>query len=100
MGEVLAMGNVAVSPVLASEALLADIEQAVVQWIAIIWDTPVATLMVDCWPPWPRSWHPSPRDQPWFTHVCDAVHALWQAARWAGESGDMVASVQQEFCRV
>ena len=77
MGEVLAAGNVAVSPVLASEALLSAFERAVVWRIAAIWGIPVAALMVDRWPPWPQSRGPSPCDQPWFAPACAAVRVAW-----------------------
>ena len=100
MGEILAAGNVTGSPALASEVLLDAFEQVVVQWIAAIWGTPVAALLVDHRPPWPQSWGPSPHDQPWFTPLCAVVHIAWQAARWVGESRDVVALVRREFCCV
>ena len=52
-GEILAAAIVAVSPVLASEVLLATFEQAVVWQMAVIQGTPVAVLMVDHRPPRP-----------------------------------------------
>ena len=54
MGEILAAGDVAASPVLACKAELAAFEQVVVQWIVVIWGTPVAALMVDRRPPRPQ----------------------------------------------
>ena len=100
MGEILAAGNMAASPVLAIEALLAAFECAVVWRIVAIRCTSVDALLVDHRPPWPRSQGPSPRDQPWFTPACAAVCATWHAAWWAGESGDVVALARRAFCRI
>ena len=91
------MGNVAVSPVLAIKALLAAFERAVVWQIAAIRCTSVDALLVDCRPPWPHSQGPSPHDQPWFTLACAAAHVAWWAARWAGESGDVLALAWRAF---
>ena len=96
----MAAGNVAASPVLASEALLAAFERTVVQQIAAIRCTSVDALLVDRWLPRPHSQGPSPCDQPRFTPACAVARAMWHAARWAGESGDVVALARRAFRRI
>ena len=96
----MAAGNVAAFPVLASEALLAAFEHAVVWRIVGIQGTPVAMLLVDCRAHQPQSLGPSLHDQPWFTPACAAACMAWQAVHWAGESGDVVTLARQEFHRV
>ena len=94
------MGNDTASPVLASEALLAAFERAVVWRIVAIRCTSVDALLVDRQPPRPRSQGPSPCDQPWFTPACAVAHVAWRVAQWVGKSGDVVALAQQAFRRI